>query len=617
MSRRQRSAQGHVRSAQAARDKALRRRTRRRRAVTAAAAAATLAGAGASAAVVPASAVAPTTAGVAQRLAAACTTPDSDPVDLTDVEGRLFFTASDNLHGFGLWRSDGTGRHTVRLLDFPYNYGSDGRYDDFGYRGLIDVGGTLFFISKTDRVDALWRSDGTPDGTVRIKRFPDLDSRGREAGPTNMAAIGDTLFFTANDGELWKSDGTTAGTVLVRDIGAGGDDDYYYGPTNLTVVGETLYFTGDDGTGAESEELWRSDGTPGGTVVVKDIHPGDDVHDGPSRLTAFGDTLYFTADDGVHGRELWSSYGTEAGTTMVDDIAPGPESSNPSALTAFADTLFFGARGHADGSRDLWTSDGTAAGTSLVEDFGPNPVLGPGPGLGQIAVVDGTMFFAAVDQAAGLELWRSDGTGAGTVLLEDVWPGGNGGSPQSLTVLDDTLYFAADAGTGRDLWRSDGTEAGTVLVADIPVAFGYHLRLTTSGGQLFFVAKDDRGEELWASDGTAAGTRLVRDVNRGGSVGVGSRARTNARNSAARVSATFDSPGTVRVAPARAGGIKRFRLAVAGEDRFTRTLTLELTREAKRKLRRTGRVEIGARFSFTSCAGVVSSETRSYTLKKR
>ena len=67
-----------------------------------------------------------------------------------------------------------------------------------------------------------------------------------------------TLFFTANDAttgrELWKSDGTAAGTVLVKDINPGSDSS---GPSYLTNVNGTLFFTADDGTGVEALEERR------------------------------------------------------------------------------------------------------------------------------------------------------------------------------------------------------------------------------------------------------------------------------------------------------------------------------------------------------------------------
>jgi ELWxxDGT repeat protein len=169
---------------------------------------------------------------------------------------------------------------------------------------LVDVGGTLFFAADdgTNGVE-LWKSAGTAATTTLVKDInPNGSDSSNPAGLTNVAG---TLFFRANDGtngnELWTSDGTTAGTVLVLDIkpGALGST-----PASLINGNGTLFFTADDGT--NGAELWQSDGTPGGTLLVTDIRPGAEGSL-PDGLFAVGRTLFFRADDGTNGTELWKA----------------------------------------------------------------------------------------------------------------------------------------------------------------------------------------------------------------------------------------------------------------------------------------------------------------------
>ncbi|MFN9374979.1 MAG: ELWxxDGT repeat protein, partial [Planctomycetaceae bacterium] len=321
----------------------------------------------------------------------------------------------------------------------------------------------------------------------------------------------------ANDGltgyELWQSDGTSTGTVLVRDIRSGTNSSSLW---YLTNVNGTLYFTANDGT--TGIELWQSDGTSAGTVRVRDIRSGGS-NSSPQNLTNVNGTLYFRANDGLTGYELWKSDGPSAGAVRVRDIRSGgsASSSTPRYLTNVNGTLYFTANDGTTGI-ELWKSDGTSAGTVRVLD------IRSGDGTSSsspanLTNVNGALYFRANDGTTGIELWKSDGTSDGTVRVRDIRSGGGSSYPSSLTNVNGTLYFRASDGlTGYELWQSDGTSTGTVLVRDIRSSlFGsYPQFLTNVNGTLYFQAIDGTtGLELWKSDGTSTGTVRVQDIRSG------------------------------------------------------------------------------------------------------
>jgi ELWxxDGT repeat protein len=292
-------------------------------------------------------------------------------------------------------------------------------------------------------------------------------------------------------------------------------------PIATAVVGETLFFVADDRvTGLE---LWRSDGTDQGTYLVKDINPGrPSARYGPQSLTEVNGMLLFAADDGVHGWELWRSDGTSAGTVLVKDIRSGPEDSiDDEGFNVFETSdgsLYFAAFDGVNG-RELWKSDGTEAGTVLVKDIVPGRYGSIPQGLTD---VNGTLYFTVLIGFRS-EIWESDGTQAGTVPVD-----GSYALPSSLAAFGDSLYFSAQGGAfGRELWKTDGPAHATMVKDIWPGSReGGPSGFVELDGSLLFTASDElHGGELWKTDGTDSGTVLIKDI-RPGVVGSGQFWRT-------------------------------------------------------------------------------------------
>ena len=406
-----------------------------------------------------------------------------------------------------------------------------GARNSFGSRNVssfTQVGSNLFFVVGDGSIGKeLWKTDGTATGTTLVKTFGNIPpSLKYPPFFPSMIAVNNTLFFAASDGntglELWKSDGTAAGTVLVKDVNSGAADSK---PSFFFNVNGTLFFFADNGyTGTE---LWKSNGTASGTVLVKDIYAGGHGCNASSPALMDG-VLYFSAVDGFslddeHGYQLWRSDGTERGTYLLKNINPVTIGSSPPRwLTVVGSTLYFSAYKDGSGTR-LWKSNGTEAGTVRVS---PTQTGTSGSNPNFLSNVNGTLYyFADASNSAQKELWKSDGTASGTVQVKGFNSLQEGGLPGFPVALGNKLLFAVpDSTSGQELWISDGTGAGTKLLKDIyqgAKSSSSTLPVVASGAAFFTANDGATGQELWKTDGTAAGTVHVKDINPGAGNGAG------------------------------------------------------------------------------------------------
>lgn len=339
----------------------------------------------------------------------------------------------------------------------------------------------------------LWKSIGPERaGTSRVKDFTPLLA---DLSPLEPTRVGARVFFTAeapeHGRELWVTDGTPEGTREVRDLWPGPIGSF---PQSLFEFDGLLYFSAVDEK--NGQELWRSDGTAEGTFLVEDLEPGVEGSSPQSLTLGSGGSLYFIVERGSY-RVLMRSNG-KAGAVELLRV---DEMNTLESLTLVGQRLFFLTASMHDHMTELWMTEGGQP--VLLKMFSE---------VHELAAMGGRLYLSAssMEDPAGVELWRSDGTAAGTIRLKDLRLGAEASMPQLFTVLGKRLFFSADDGVhGRELWVSDGTAAGTQLFADLLEGeMGSSPEvLTAIQGHLFFYAnKEGNGRAPWMSDGTFDGT---------------------------------------------------------------------------------------------------------------
>ena len=448
---------------------------------------------------------------------------------LTPSGGLLFFIAGNTTGGsdsYWIWRSDGTSGGTFPLADLKIP--GSGFFGPASFFAPFRSGVVFLVRDRARRGWSLWGSDGTHAGTGPIAPLPVLPAnadapsnadwvgafddarhhhfswRGRlwvtdgtaaGTGPVPMrvqlcsgaARIGDLVVHGGEqatwDCEPWVSDGTARGSRMLRDIGPGEATAY---PGGFVAAGDLVYFTAFNDRG--SRLLWKTDGTPQGTRIVRG--PGSHWLGKVEILGVVGARLYFAANDGEHGVELWRTDGSQDSTALVADLSPGAAGTYfVGGAQSLGSGLIFTAWPSGEKDTVLFRTRGTADSTVRLASTGFR---------GQIlsAAGDRVYFVGFVPgEEEQAELGVTDGTVAGTRVLDLAHPIASSDPHQLIAGSRGLVFLAADSEQGVDLWRSGGHSGDTEPLGDIVPGYNYSegMRLAPgSGGAFYFTYEEQR-----------------------------------------------------------------------------------------------------------------------------
>jgi ELWxxDGT repeat protein len=479
---------------------------------------------------------------------------------LTVFDNEFYFSAKLNSTGWELWRSNGTTDSTYMVKDIAPGVASSSEiiYSDKGkcknkvFFSVIDTV-INFFGNPSPGPPSLWKTDGTPQGTVKVMRR--LNNRlYAYPTPSNFITINDKMYFTALNSSgynhLWcyVSDRDTVLSIssvsTCRAAVRVGDKIQFYTSNgifevnpisnsvrtidaNITisspdrcnkshrikkqVLGTSFYFSATR-TPYSDYELWVSNSTGINRVFnISKGKPGKDLRSSlPYGIVTTNNKVFFYANDGIHGRELWVSDGAVNGETkLTKNTEITPESgSAPDQFLVSEKNLYFRASSTSPVSNDPDYKDiyrYNIDSDSLNILFESDSQTGD---LTPITTFKNRLIFS---------------TNSSKSYYENA---STGGSQQLATYFNKNDIFPIHAqcngeliiaGTNTSNWseylyKFDTT--GTLkLITDKATSISSMIEMN---GIVYFKARHryspDLGIELWRTDGTSSGTFMVKDI---------------------------------------------------------------------------------------------------------
>ena len=431
------------------------------------------------------------------------------PPDIVENKGVVFFIAQDGhdssaSHGAEIWRSDSSENGTWQVT----NLTPDDSPIAVDLKIVFD--NHLYFTQSRPEGDWLWMTDGAPaeEGEIGAENFvafwpPATGGFTLDA----FTILGENLYFVVNAkaasvsrSELWVTDGTTAGTHLVKALTA---------PARIKKIVAfhgALYF---NAVSSNAVNLWRSDGTASGTVEFTNFSNGSTLWSG--EIAAVGGQLYFVG--AVNNQQVL--FRTD-GTSSPVEVFQIPFGGSLRNMVGVGERVYFGL-GQA-GFGELWRTDGSAETTQLVRQFGENSNFNSPD---EPTAVGNTLYFLASEDNQPHEVWKTDGTEAGTIKVTGfASPNQDSIYPGQLTAFGNRLYFFAQRRSirGNQFWVTDGTQGKTQMLFDTTITGegGFDFSdVALSGDRLFLTGTHPcMGAELLVIDTPGGSTRFVKDINK-------------------------------------------------------------------------------------------------------